>query len=313
MPEYAGIFRLVTDLYPDNAHFIYELLQNAEDTIATEVTFKLTNSELEFTHNGERQFNFKDVESITSIGNSTKRDDDETSIGKFGVGFKAVFAYTNTPEIHSGEFHFRIRDLVVPDTDNLIGAISDTTNTRFIFPFDNPKKPQKTAVFEIQKGLISLGDNTPLFLNNIRKISYALPSGENGFIERLDRNNGHIEIKTKHPDQEESISHWLRFAKEIEIIDDDGNQKVCSIAIAYSLVEELDKKSNDKRWKIVPLKQGQVSIYFPAEKETSNLRFHLHAPFASTVARDSVRDCEANYKLRDGIADLIVESLSVSI
>jgi len=27
-----GIVNLLTELYPDNAHFIYELLQNAEDT-----------------------------------------------------------------------------------------------------------------------------------------------------------------------------------------------------------------------------------------------------------------------------------------
>jgi hypothetical protein len=305
-----GINRLLTELYPDNAHFIYELLQNAEDPEATIVEFELTDNSINFVHNGKRLFSPKDVESITSIGNSTKRDD-ATTIGKFGVGFKAVFAYTNTPEIHSGEFHFRIHDLVVPDTDNLISCAFDTKKTSFIFPFNNPKKPAQTAISEIRKGLIDLGDNTLLFLNHIREISYKFPSGENGFIQRLDHNNGHIEIKTQHPGQEESISHWLRFTKEIEVIDDDGKQKVCSIAIAYSLVEELDKKSNDKFWKIAPLKQGQVSIYFPAEKETSNLRFHIHAPFASTVARDSVRDCEANYKLRDGIADLIVESLSV--
>ncbi|MYE90547.1 hypothetical protein F4X33_16305 [Candidatus Poribacteria bacterium] len=55
---------------------------------------------------------------------------------------------------------------------------------------------------------------------------------------------------------------------------------------------------------------GKVSIYFPAEKETSNLRFHLHAPFASTVARDSVRECEANDALRDHLADLVSESMT---
>ena len=26
-----GIINLLTELYPDNAHFVYELLQNAED------------------------------------------------------------------------------------------------------------------------------------------------------------------------------------------------------------------------------------------------------------------------------------------
>ena len=58
------------------------------------------------------------------------------------------------------------------------------------------------------------------------------------------------------------------------------------------------------------MEPGRVSIYFPAEKETSKLRFHLHAPFASTVARDSVRDCEANDELRDHLADLIAESMT---
>ena len=53
-----------------------------------------------------------------------------------------------------------------------------------------------------------------------------------------------------------------------------------------------------------------MCIYFPAEKETSNLRFHLHAPFASTVARDSIRKSRANDELRDHLASLINESMS---
>ena len=101
-----GIKRLLTDLYPDNAHFIYELLQNAEDAQATEVRFTLQEDGVEFEHNGDRLFTIGDVEAITSIGITTKRDD-PTNIGKFGVGFKAVFAYTSTPEVASGEFHFR--------------------------------------------------------------------------------------------------------------------------------------------------------------------------------------------------------------
>ena len=96
-----GIGRLLTDLYPDNAHFIYELLQNAEDAQATEVRFILQEDRVEFEHNGDRLFSIEDVEAITGLGISAKKDD-PTSIGKFGVGFKAVFAYTATPEIKSG-------------------------------------------------------------------------------------------------------------------------------------------------------------------------------------------------------------------
>lgn len=105
-------------MYPDNAHFIYELLQNAEDANASEVRFVLDSDRVTFKHNGSRIFSRADVDAITGIGFSTKRDD-HTNIGKFGIGFKAVFAYTATPEIESGEFHFGIRDMVVPDTQGL--------------------------------------------------------------------------------------------------------------------------------------------------------------------------------------------------
>lgn len=304
-----GINRLLTDLYPDNAHFIYELLQNAEDPKSSSVRFTLTDSAVKFEHNGERLFTDKDVGSITSIGNSTKRDD-ATSIGKFGVGFKAVFAYTNTPEIHSGDFHFRIHDLVVPENCEALKSANTEKHTHFIFPFNNPKKIAEKAVNEIETGLRNLGDNSLLFLSHIREIEYSLPDGSIGSLQRIDHENGRIEIRTKHPDGNEKVSYWLHFDKEVEVIDDDGNIKTCTVAIAYSLINDIDRKTAEVTWKIIPLPHGQVSIYFPAEKENSNLRFHLHAPFASTVARDSVRNCRENNLLRDCISDLVVESLS---
>lgn len=303
----AGINRLLTDLYPDNAHFIYELLQNAEDPCASKVRFKLSHDAVEFEHNGDRLFDFEDVNSITSIGTSTKRDD-HTSIGKFGVGFKAVFAYTSTPEIHSGEFSFRIRDLVLPETTGVEKAAIGKGQTRFILPFNHPDKSPAKAVDEVERALRSLGDNTLLFLSHIRTIEYALPDGSSGSLKRVNHDGGRIEIQTKDPSGKTSASNWLLFQKEVEVVDEDEKSQICSIAVAYKLEENDGKKTGQPEWKIVPLDHGQVSIYFPAEKETSNLRFHIHAPFASTVARDSVRDCGSNHQLRDSIASLMVES-----
>ena len=164
-----GFKRLLTDLYPDNAHFIYELLQNAEDAEATKVRFLLNEDSIEFEHDGKLLFDSNDVDAITSIGFSTKRDD-VTSIGQFGVGFKAVFAYTSTPEIESGEYHFRIRDLVVPDADGLSPGRRSEKKTRFVFPFDNPKKPSEKARTEVEKYLKKLDENTLLFLRHIERI-----------------------------------------------------------------------------------------------------------------------------------------------
>ncbi len=311
-----GIKRLLTDLYPDNAHFIYELLQNAEDARdkdshdskgASVVRFTLTADSLEFEHDGEMLFSLKNVESIASIGASSKRDD-PTSIGQFGVGFKSVFAYTNTPEIHSGEFSFRIHDLVVPETEGVPRRRLGKRETRFVLPFDNPKKSRQQAEKEVGRGLRELGDNTLLFLAHICKIEYLLPDGMLGTLERVEHENGRIEIRSSQPGEEATTSHWLRFQKDVEVTAEDGKARICRIAIAYNIIEEKDKKGRSN-WKIVPLDCGQVSIYFPADKETSNLRFHLHAPFASTVARDSVRDMPANASLRDHLCDLVVESL----
>ena len=52
---FEGFKRWLTDLYPDNAHFIYELLQNAEDAGASEVQFTLNADRLVFClHSNDR-------------------------------------------------------------------------------------------------------------------------------------------------------------------------------------------------------------------------------------------------------------------
>ena len=110
-PSMRGIKNSVVEKYSDQAHFIYELLQNADDAHATTARFVLKRDCLIFAHNGSRHFSVSnpatedadsacgalgDINAITSIANSNKT---EASIGKFGVGFKAVFAYTSTPGI----------------------------------------------------------------------------------------------------------------------------------------------------------------------------------------------------------------------
>ena len=105
------------DMYGDPTHFILELIQNAEDALAKRptgwngsrtISFNLLKPRIRIEHHG-RPFNRKDVEGITVTLSSTKQDD-LTQIGKFGVGFKSVFAITNRPRIHSGREDFDIKD-----------------------------------------------------------------------------------------------------------------------------------------------------------------------------------------------------------
>jgi hypothetical protein len=71
--DFEGAFKLIDDNYAEKAHFIYELLQNADDVKATEVTFILTTDGLLYKHNGENRFSIIDIKSITAYGNSSKR------------------------------------------------------------------------------------------------------------------------------------------------------------------------------------------------------------------------------------------------
>lgn len=123
----SNIWNSVIEKYSDQAHFIYELLQNANDAKATKSSFQLTTDGLCFKHNGSKKFwisnpdnekqdqqnnKLGDINAITAVAQSNKKD--HSTIGKFGVGFKAVFQYTNTPHIYESNFKFKISNYIVP-------------------------------------------------------------------------------------------------------------------------------------------------------------------------------------------------------
>src|SRR5262245_7624325 len=105
---------VLTDRYGERTHFLFELLQNAEDAGATRIEFRLLDDRLEIRHDG-RDFNTRDVKAICAIDESTKPDD-EGMIGRFGVGFKSVYAFTTAPQVHcpGSNEHFEIRHHVEP-------------------------------------------------------------------------------------------------------------------------------------------------------------------------------------------------------
>lgn len=305
LKKHSGIRKIVEDLYPDSAHFIYELLQNAEDTGATEACFTLTSDNLCFTHNG-RAFNKRDVEAITDIGEGTKTDDDD-KIGRFGVGFKAVFAYSETPRIFSSSFSFGISELVLPsplETKSNLG-----NKTIFEFPFNNPKKSPETAYSEIKKEFEEIEEITILFLPNIESISWKIESGTFGELLRIHHSDVHCEILKQINGKKTTSAHFLKFDAPVEGLE---KQKV-AIAFTLDFLAEGQGFSKSeplaKQLKIVPANPGRVAVFFPAEKETSNLRFHIHAPFVPELSRASIKETPVNLPLFEQITRLTTDSL----
>lgn len=309
--------RIFEDFYPDEAHFIYELLQNAEDAGATKVYFELSPDACAFEHDGTRHFNERDIRAITGIFNSSKKESSD-QIGKFGVGFKSVFVYTDTPVIYSKDYSFKILKLVLPEEVPPKPGLG--AGTRFEFPFNNVKKSVALAHAEVKSGLEKLSETTLLFLNSLKCIRWRVGERE-GVILRSEHSESHIEVLKRVDGKEVVSSHWLRFAEPISIpgiqphnaqVKAPERQKV---AVAYQLQLLGDAKSFDKskplakQMKIVPAVQGTVSVFFPADKETSGLRFHLHGPFVPELSRASIKNSPENLPLFKQLAMLSARSL----
>ena len=76
----------IIQLYTDKSHFVYELLQNAEDAEAKSIQFIQYPDRLEVYHDG-RPFTSANLQGLCDIGKSDKVDN-LNQIGEFGVGFK---------------------------------------------------------------------------------------------------------------------------------------------------------------------------------------------------------------------------------
>jgi hypothetical protein len=310
-----GLLTQLTEIYPDEAHFIFELLQNAEDAEASEVSFFLTGSSLAFRHNGVKQFSIKDIEAITNYGNSTKKVE-SNKIGKFGVGFKSVFAYTSKPIINSDGFTFSITHTTLPSREVIDPGIEATFQegiTTFIFNFDEPSKPKLKAYQEIKHGLKDLDERALLFLSNVKRINIRYPQEPslNRMIEKNELGQDRVGFLIKESESE-TTSFFLVLrdrmpALSSEALDESVADRVSKLSIGLAF--EL-KRNEEDNFEIVPIENANVCVYFPAIKEDSGLKFHIHAPFASTPSRDVIRMTAENRAIIDGISKTLRASLS---
>lgn len=286
-------------LYPDRTHFVFEILQNAEDAGASKVRFTVSQDKLEVTHDG-RPFTDRDVRGLCGIGEGEKADD-LTKIGRFGIGFKSVYAYTMRPEIHSGDDHFCIEKYVRPCAVEP-RPIYDSWTTLFVFPFDKTEPDPNVASEEISDCLGKLNIRTLLFLKSIKEVEYAIP-GATGVYLREDSARGsarEVEIVGQSNEDEET-EKWLVFSRPVKTPEMSQN---IYVELGFFLATDNDGKQTIERVQDTPL-----VVYFPTEKRT-DLGFLIQGPYQTTLARDNVPTSEPwNEVLINETADLTVESL----
>ncbi len=285
-------------LYADPSHFVYELLQNAEDEGAKEIRFELFEDRLDVYHNG-KDFDLQDIDGVTGIGSSKKKDD-LNLIGKFGVGFKSVFAVTQNPCIFSGEYKIKIEDFVIPTPLN-VSSTTQENETLIRTPFNNKYRSQEIIFELIHKRLKNLGLRTLLFLKNIKEIKWQTPSSNGHYLKsdediQATPNTKRVTLVSSNVTEE-----YLVIRRPIKI-----ESKELWVEVAY----KLGKEQNGKEI-IVPEPSSELVVFFPTEKVTY-LKFLIQGPFKTTPNRENVPlEDEQNKIILEEIGNLIAESLTI--
>jgi hypothetical protein len=299
--------KLAAGLYDDRTHFIFELLQNAEDALgrrgewhgSRKVAFTLNPTRLMLSHFG-KPFDEADVRSVCDIAESTKN---ESSIGRFGLGFKSVYTVTDLPEIHSGDEDFAIEDYVFPKLTEHSAREAD--ETQIILPL---KSEDATAPQDITAGFRHLGPGALLFLRHIDEINWSVAGGASGFYlrnspETLGPNAQRITVIGQESGQVEVDQNWLVFHRDVFSVE---QQKVGRVEIAFSLVAVKDAPG---RWAVQPLAKSPLVVFFPTVVE-SHLGFLVQGPYRTTPSRDNIPPSEPwNQHLVKETASLLVEAM----
>jgi hypothetical protein len=274
----TAVLDLLGQLYSERTHFIFELIQNAEDAGATELAFELFADRLELWHDG-RPFTEADVRGVCGVGQSGKAGD-LTAIGKFGIGFKSVYAYTRSPRISSGDEHFRIENYVRPFP---VEPPPAQAGTLFVFPFDHDTVPAAVAAREIAAALTAIRPRILLFLRSIERLRVEGAGGTGSVIERsvIERSVIERSVAGGPFRRRVTLSSGGRPAEEWLIWHRQVMELAPPVEIAFRVEGDLGQ------WRLVPCDGSPLIVSFPTEKETF-LGFLMQGPYRTTPARDNV-------------------------
>lgn len=324
------------DLYPDETHFVYELIQNANDALARidvpadgdkKGIHIVMREQAMLVWNNGRPFDDEGIEAICSIGDSTK---DLTQIGTHGIGFKAVYSCTDQPEVYSGGKNFKIIDGIedepLTELSEEAVALADTGKTVFRFPFREDFTREEKDRLETRTE--TLHTWTLLFLRNIDCIKWSNErNGKQGayhcsrykYSQLPDIQQTDLDISVEKvdlegmtflvfrrdvyppPDVIEDLLHRTKSVTKRERIQRSANERQ-PVEIAFTLHGNT----------IVPVQTQNCVLfaYLPTEIET-HLRFVVQARYQTTPGRDSIKsDLRWNRWLVEETAKLIPAVLS---
>lgn len=327
MTENPGKYEaLLAGHYSDSNHFVYELIQNAEDTKASCVVFEYHEDKIVFYHDG-KPFNEADVIGVSSMLETTKADDAQT-IGKFGMGFKSVFKYTCEPQIYSDDEAFCIKNYLLPE--------------EIVTDWDYREQMQSGIYYEL-----NTGEKFMPFKNSMHLTKVILPfqkREKSGEIHRIDGSDIILKLKEMEPEILLFLStikclFWIdttkgKYEKFTLVDQEDANLKVCQLkgnatnsskrytdlyfykykkSVVHSKMGNAEVSlaflTNTQQKSIQKMENTDIWVYFPT-KDRTGLPCLLHGSFETAVSREKLmRPSEFNQVLLSAAVDLFTEAV----
>jgi hypothetical protein len=311
---------LSNDLYTDSLRFVYELIQNCDDSCQSKSVLRIAIVDHRYLivgHNG-KPFNEDDVRSLCDVGCSTKGQDNQKT-GYKGLGFKAVFGKSDYVLILSKGEYFRFEGNSNVFKWNPKWGLNQqiwekTNNRKFEYPWQIcPIWTEKNEVSEsIQKWFLGQLDAVAtiirlknveetsnaikqlidqphvfMFLRNIRTVRFSFNSPhETGLNINVLRDKSLQIIYDWKP-----ISHWLLYSCTINIPDNARNdlrlpEKLQDAKITeMMLAARIDKNDNIES---VQGRHNALFAYLPTRITTYNFPIIVNANFLTNASREHI-------------------------
>ena len=323
----ADFYSVVDNLYSKETRFLYELIQNAEDSSYSTATadgeepflaFKLYPHRI-IVDSNEDGFSKSNIRAICSVGNSTKKQS-AGYIGEKGIGFKSVFKIAQKVHIQSGPFSFAFSHTREDDDDGL-GMITpyyeDTeelpvgVRTRMTLTLlDSTKFEERASEFR------NVPDTFLMFLNRLQRLSIELhPPGNipmvTQYSKRETRENGLYTTfltKTTRQGKEESTSEQKYYSMKSDLDDlpfdearkdKQGNSIDRATVILAFPVDDHDE----------PVLESQYTYAFLPLRRVG-FKFLIQADFITQANREDVVHSSRNRAVLKGVAKAFADAVA---
>lgn len=344
---HQAVKNLSAELYAKDVHFLMELIQNAEDNeyppdMKPSLEFIISSKDITATgatstlliFNNEKGFSNKNIDSICSVGRSTKKGNRQRGyIGEKGIGFKSVFLITSQPYIFSNGYRIRFSEeplldgsvgYIVPewveenptlsDIHQIYGSDKNLPTTTIVLPLKSEK------VQAVKQQLSSIHPEVLLFLSKIKQLSIR-EDNEDPKLNTVNAISISSETEFRRKKNIDAESYVLHLYAEENKIDQESecSYRMWRQKFPVALESRVERRMDVEEWVITlafphgqRLNRGRTSpgiyAFLPTEMVT-NFPFIIQADFVLASSRETILlDNKWNMGILDCVASAFVNA-----